>query len=642
VKLDRRNRALAGRTVVSVDGVPLASLSGVTAGNPQPYQLDGQDAVICNAQVIGAWRLVAAPIAGGPSRVVDTQGANRLGACGAFWAAQTTAGYRDSRGLGRPDWSLLAVDDLTAHVALAVRTGTGYALAIWTGETLTVIEPDGADSWEDGEISFRDGLLAYRKHGQVKTDPPQAIAPVPGQGVRYARGYLTQWQDGRGLSIRRAGETRGIVISADGRDFGHDMRVQDDGLILVVSSSGEGELPGELRRYVINPVLDTVNGEARPPVDLLAAVDEPPADVPTIAPWPCRVAVFYHANSNPSHPLPRTIRSEDGSRDLPIVSVDDALVFATITGTAEGTQAGFDAAVTRARQTGLALGAYRDAPDYAPELVPAVSGVDVVPIVQAYPWRKPDGLEPLAAAMARVEATVLGLQRAGHARVGIATAYYRQIEGDGTQPLYHWPLAYTLTLAAAVADLARRLNVRDLYAFEWSRADGHDGIVSRAEFTALFTRLLEAAQPVHDASAPSAPSAPDPLPDEDDPMRTNPTDALTYSAVNDGLQPRAADRAYTDGSLDAYRLLAEGTPLAVVLAGNSQPTQQPIPACPYVQWAAASRALLEARVAAKKGTGYTDGVLDTFRRFGGERWPLEYILADIEGEKLPARPWGLF
>jgi hypothetical protein len=506
VKLDRRNRALGGRTVVSVDGVPLASLSGVTAGNPQPYQLDGQDAVICNAQVIGAWRLVAAPIAGGPSRVVDTQGANRLGACGAFWAAQTSAGYRDSRGLVQSDWSLLAVDDLTAHVALAVRTGTSYALAIWTGETLTVIEPDGADSWEDGEISFRDGLLAYRKHGQVKTDPPQAIAQVPGQGVRYARGYLTQWQDGRGLSIRKAGETRGIVLSADGRDFGHDMRVQDDGLILVVSSSGEGELPGELRRYVINPVLGTVNGDARPWIDLLAPVDEPPARVPTIASWLCRVAVFYHANSNPSHPLPRTIRSEDGARDLPIVNVDDVLAFATILGTAEGTAAGLQAAIDRARATGRPLGAYRDAPDYPHELVPTVPGVDVFPIVQAYPWRKPEGLEPLAAAVARVEATVLGLQRAGHARVGIATAYYRQIKGD--LATYNWPLSYVIDLAAAVADIARRLNVRDLYVFEWSRADGLDGIVSRHELQTLFTRLLEAAQPVLQSALPSKPTPP--------------------------------------------------------------------------------------------------------------------------------------
>jgi hypothetical protein len=235
------------------------------------------------------------------------------------------------------------------------------------------------------------------------------------------------------------------------------------------------------------------------------APDEPPARVPTIAPWPCRVAVFFHANSNPSHPLPPTIRSEDGARDLPIVNVDDVLAFATIEGTAEGTAAGVLAAIDRARATGLPLGAYRDAPDYPPELVPAVAGVDVFPIIQAYPWRKSDGLEPLAAAVARVEATVLGLQRAGHARVGIATAYYRQIKGDLVS--YNWPLSYVIDLAAAVADLARRCGVRDLYVFEWARADGRDGIVSRHELTTLFARLLEAAQPV-----PNPSEEPHPLP----------------------------------------------------------------------------------------------------------------------------------
>lgn len=263
-----------------------------------------------------------------------------------------------------------------------------------------------------------------------------------------------------------------------------------------IAATPDGQVLAAINGYDI-----FVSREQFVPWSPIALQDEPPASVPTIAPWPCRVAVFFHANSNPSHPLPRTIRSEDGTRDLPIVSVDDAIVFATIAGTAEGTQAGFDGAVTRARQTGLALGAYRDAPDYAPELVPAVSGVDVFPIVQAYPWRKPDGMEPLADAVARIEATVTAMQRAGHARVGIATAYYRQIEGKGTQPIYNWPLQYTLDFAAAVADVARRLGVRDLYAFEWSRADGHDGIVSRAEFTTLFTRLIEAAQPVPNPSA---------------------------------------------------------------------------------------------------------------------------------------------
>jgi hypothetical protein len=155
---------------------------------------------------------------------------------------------------------------------------------------------------------------------------------------------------------------------------------------------------------------------------------------------------------------------------------------------------------------GVPLGAYRDAPDYPPELVPVIPGVQVFPIIQAYPWRKPDGLEPIVQAKQRIAATIRALQIKGHQRIGIATAYYRQIKGDLVS--YNWPLQYVINLADAVADIARQTSVRDLYAFEWSRADGHDGIVSRPELLALFTRLLEAAQPVSDSTPQPAPKPP--------------------------------------------------------------------------------------------------------------------------------------
>jgi hypothetical protein len=396
-------------------------------------------------------------------------------------------------------------------------------------------------------------------------------------------------------------------------------------------------------------VLAAINGydvfiprEQFVPWSPIPVVDEPPAQLPPpMTPWPCRVAVFFHGNSNPSHPLPASIRSSDGTRDLPLVNVDDAIVFATIPGTAEGTEAGLQGAIARAKATGLPLGAYRDAPDYPPELVPVVDGVEIFPIVRAYPERQPDGMEPLADAKQRIVSTILALKRAGHARVGMATAYYRQIEGDGSKPIYNWPLQYVINLADAVADIARQTSIRDLYVFEWSRANGNDGIVSRPELMTLFTRLLEAAQPVSDSPAPPAPTS-SPVPHEDEPMRTNPTDKLTYTEVDGELAARAAGRGYTDGCFDAYRLLAEGTPLDAVRADRSAPTQEPIPAVPYLQWAAVARGLLAAREKKNKGTGYTDGVLDTFRRFGGERWPLEYIMSDIDDEELPARPWGLF
>lgn len=398
-------------------------------------------------------------------------------------------------------------------------------------------------------------------------------------------------------------------------------------------------------------VLAAINGydvfiprEQFVPWSPIPVVDEPPAQLPPpMTPWPCRVAVFFHGNSNPSHPLPASIRSSDGTRDLPLVNIDDAIVFATIPGTAEGTEAGLQGAIERAKATGLPLGAYRDAPDYPPELVPVVAGVEVFPIVRAYPERQADGMEPLGDAKQRIVSTILALQRAGCRRIGLATAYYRQIEGDGSQPIYNWPLRYVINLADAVADIARQTSVRDLYAFEWSRANGNDGIVSRPELLTLFTRLLEAGQPVSDSPAPPAPTS-SPVPHEDEPMRTNPTDTMTYGDFMAHLAPLQA-AAPDDpglGALYGYRLVAEGTPPDVVRAGQSAPTQTPIPDVAYVQWAATAKALIAARRAAGKGVGFSDLATDTFRRFGGERWPLEYILADIEGESLPARPWRLF
>jgi hypothetical protein len=492
MRLDRRNRALAGRTVVSVDGVPLASLSGVTTGNPQPFSLDDQDALICNALIGGAWCLVAAPLAGGPYRAVDSQGANRLGASGPFWVAQTATGYRDVRGLSRADWSLLAVDDLTAHVALAVRIGDQYQLAVWDGQTLNVIEPDGADSWEDGEISFRDGLLAYRKHGEVRTDPPQAIAQVPGQGVRYARGYLTQWQDGRGLSIRRAGETRGIVISADGRDFGHDMRVQDDGLILVVSSSGEGEMPGELRRYLVNPVLGTVNGEARPWVDLLAPVapdlgrfDHPIWIAPFKA-WNDRAD--YGKTETPTNAMvldladPSTAPSRyaflwEGvptTPETPSRSLDSRFIGYYLSceggGSNPDVRTAFEravprvtaAAIARQRPVYVTLDGVVD-PDrwlaFLAQYFPARAGLEVVPMPELYPIV---GLSEDA--IVRAWDRLLGTLAARGYRLAAATTLYTQSD--------FWPLSLIRALQRPIADLVRKFRLMLVAPFSVGRPSG--------------------------------------------------------------------------------------------------------------------------------------------------------------------------
>lgn len=120
----------------------------------------------------------------------------------------------------------------------------------------------------------------------------------------------------------------------------------------------------------------------------------------------------------------------------------------------------------------------------------------------------------------------------------------------------------------------------------------------------------------------------------------NPTDQITYAQAVTDLAPRQATfpTAYGTGVLDGYRLMAEGTPLAVILAGNSAPTQTPQPNLAYVDWEQTSLQILLVRQFHKQGTGYGDGLIDTWRRFGGDHWPTEYLLEDIAGLPHPNPP----
>ncbi len=163
--------------------------------------------------------------------------------------------------------------------------------------------------------------------------------------------------------------------------------------------------------------------------------------------------------------------------------------------------------------------------------------------------------------------------------------------------------------------------------------------------------LVTPVTPVTPKPEPPSPKPPTPAPtpapipvhtDEEDMPKTNPTDKLTYPEIAAKLVARPGRQNYADGCLDAYRVLAEGTPIDVVLAGKSAPTQTPIPNVPYSAWEAVADALMKFRIAANQDASYGAGVMDTFRRFSSERWPLEYIIADIQHVPAPARPWSLF
>lgn len=289
------------------------------------------------------------------------------------------------------------------------------------------------------------------------------------------------------------------------------------------------------------------------------APDEPPAEVPTFAPWPCRVTVFQDGKLGDRFPLP------DGVRD-----VDADYVYADIDKDNVGKQA------AEAKASGRALMAYRDpvelnASGYPVKHVPICDGVEVVPFVPVYPSSHEE----------TIEAAVRWLTDR-LPRVGLVLPYYRQIR-TVTPAAYNWPLATVLARQRFGADLARRYGVHDVALFVWARGDGKDGIVSRAELGASFARLRNAAgsaapapTPVP-APIPTPTPRPTPVPTPEPPMPPPPDlDALVNRAMpawaqrfldEQGQPPSARDCAHI-----LYRTLIEGgAPEVMVVAPRPSP-----------------------------------------------------------------------
>jgi hypothetical protein len=148
-----------------------------------------------------------------------------------------------------------------------------------------------------------------------------------------------------------------------------------------------------------------------------------------------------------------------------------------------------------ARRLGLPVYAYVDDVTYPPSWVPSIPGVEVIPTIQAYPYRAPGGdMRPLPETIASIAATVLTMRKE-FTRVAVVMAAYRQIK-TLDPPTYNWPLADVLALQAAVWDLCRQAGVQDVLVFVWTRGEGKDGVVSRPEFRGALARMRAAARPV--------------------------------------------------------------------------------------------------------------------------------------------------
>lgn len=308
--ISRRGRFARGigDGVISVDAVTPPPLVGVVGGGTQFY--DDNEILYQRGsgnrfllEILNLDTLVA--------RLADEQGANTIVAGGRFWAAWLAGqGYRDSRGHRVAAWHPLAVDKATGHVAVCLNYDAGAGLGIWTGSALVVVHDGPLDRME---ASFRNGALCFRAGGHVRiweNGEVRALPALPLQGVEHAGGWLLGWHDTHGLVLYRAGESRGLVVSADGRDFGPKLIVRDDGTILVGSSAGAAELPHEARVYVVDTAAETVNGVARGWVSLGVGVPAPPVQQPgqppsqvpaparSVRPWPRPIWVVPYQSFN--------------------------------------------------------------------------------------------------------------------------------------------------------------------------------------------------------------------------------------------------------------------------------------------------------------------------------------------------------
>ncbi len=256
---------------------------------------------------------------------------------------------------------------------------------------------------------------------------------------------------------------------------------------------------------------------------LVTATEQPPV-VPTFEPidWPFRLQVFggpgFKMNLGPAH--------------------DDMLAPPSGSFLTLGRD-NFDQAVAYAREHRVPLYAYVDDVSYPPTLVPSVDGVEVIPVVQAYPYRDRAGvLRPLEETVQLVRATVKAMREARPGRrLGMCLAYYRQIDGAG---VYNWPLQHVLDLQQASVDIAREFQVSDALVFHQNRGNGADGVVSHQALMQSLAGLQVAAA---DAPSPVASPLPQPPPRENPPVTAPPPPPVVAPPVQEMPVPIPASRS---------------------------------------------------------------------------------------------------
>lgn len=217
----------------------------------------------------------------GQTRTVSISGASQLVAGGGTWAAWLSGeGYRDALGHRRPLWYPLDIEEQTGRVLVCLDYSHGQGLGLWDPvlETLETLWSGTIDRMAGCVDS---GTAISYVGGGIQTFPERPWPRLPLLDIDYRDGWWTGWHADYGLFAWPTGPSPlGYALSLDGFDFDPTIAVREDGHVLVASSRGAGELPGELRLYDIDLTASTVNGKARAEVDLMVSPLKPIPVVP--------------------------------------------------------------------------------------------------------------------------------------------------------------------------------------------------------------------------------------------------------------------------------------------------------------------------------------------------------------------------
>ncbi len=171
---------------------------------------------------------------------------------------------------------------------VGVFNGVSSGLAWWNGASVIPLGYTGLPI-QKGAADQGIAVVEVPRSLTPATFPPQGWPAFPLRNFDWSDGWLAGWNDTHnGVALWQAGPSPlGYVLSENVDRFAVGVAAQANGHVLVVASTGAGQLPGELVTYDVDPVAQTVNGVHVVLRDLSHATPIPPdPPVPPIPPIP--------------------------------------------------------------------------------------------------------------------------------------------------------------------------------------------------------------------------------------------------------------------------------------------------------------------------------------------------------------------